>query len=376
MLDPDPGAAWPATYGAWADELPADLPADVAASRTHPTLAVGRSGRALVLDRSYVMLDNARLAAHLRAGGQRHRVGTVRHLVRADGGVGAVGAVLADGSMVRARVVVDATGARRRLVGDGARGPRAAQTAVGVVVDRPLPTAFMDWREDHGRTGWPTFLYVVDLGEGRTLLEETSLARRPGLPLAELRTRLDARLRARGIAVPPDAPVEHVAFPVDLPPAGGSGPVFTFGASAPLGHPATGYSLAAALRQADPVAEAITTSIGAGGVAAAAAARHVVWSPTARAVHHLRRRGLEALLALPPEGVGDFFELFLGLPVAHQRAYLSSRDDLVGVTRAMAALFAAADGPLRRHLMRWGGAPTGLAPPPPGVPEPPRDPLG
>ena len=31
---------------------------------------------------------------------------------------------------------------------------------------------------------------------------------------------------------------------------------------------------------------------------------------------------------------------------------------------AMAAVFAAADGPLKRHLVRWGGVPIGDAPPP------------
>ena len=75
----------------------------------------------------------------------------------------------------------------------------------------------MDWRPDHGEPGWPTFLYAVPLGGGAVLLEETSLARRPGLPLPVLRRRLHARLARHGITAPADARVERVRFPVDRP---------------------------------------------------------------------------------------------------------------------------------------------------------------
>ena len=96
----------------------------------------------------------------------------------------------------------------------------------------------MDWRPDHGESGWPTFLYAVPLGGGAVLLEETSLARRPGLPQPVLRRRLHARLARHGIAAPTDAPVERVRFPVDRPRHATPG-VLGFGAAAPLVHPAT-----------------------------------------------------------------------------------------------------------------------------------------
>lgn len=32
----------------------------------------------------------------------------------------------------------------------------------------------MDWRQEHDEDGWPTFLYVIPLGGGRVLVEETS----------------------------------------------------------------------------------------------------------------------------------------------------------------------------------------------------------
>ena len=79
----------------------------------------------------------------------------------------------------------------------------------------------MDWRPRSATratrrdVGWPTFLYAVPLGGGRVLLEETSLARRPGLPMPALRDRLLARLARYGVTPSPDAEVERVHFPVD-----------------------------------------------------------------------------------------------------------------------------------------------------------------
>ena len=68
----------------------------------------------------------------------------------------------------------------------------------------------MDWRPAPG-FDTSTFLYAVPLSEHRTLVEETSLARRPGLGLAELR----ARLAARGFSL--EGPVERVRIPLEAP---------------------------------------------------------------------------------------------------------------------------------------------------------------
>lgn len=233
----------------------------------------------------------------------------------------------------------------------GAEGVAAEQTAYGVVVDTgtaaPLVGAgealFMDWRPDHGEPGWPTFLYAVPLGGGAVLLEETSLARRPGLPLPVLRRRLHARLAHHGITPPADARVERVRFPVDRPRHSAPG-VLGFGAAAPLVHPATGFNVADALRLAPAVAEALAT----GGVPAA---RRLLWPARAVAVHRLRRIGLEALLRMPPADVPGFFETFFALPERHRRAYLSGRDDLAGHLAAMGALFGRADTRLRCRLV-------------------------
>jgi lycopene beta-cyclase len=121
--------------------------------------------------------------------------------------------------------------------------------------------------------------------------------------------------------------------------------VVGFGAAAPLVHPATGFSVATALALAPRLADAFA------GPGEAHAAAGVLWSPAARAVHMLRRRGLEALLRMPPAQVPDFFELFFALPQRHRWAYLTGRDDLNGMIGTMAALFAGSGWGLRARLV-------------------------
>ena len=359
---------------------------DVAALRTHLDARLAAAG---------VRVLTGRVAGHTeRAASPSARATAGRRRVGKRGKRS--GVVLTDGTWLTADVIVDAGGHRAPLsdLARGLRGPlsdrvddRAAldgppgrraschlaavpaglgkpaasprpgsgiaaeQTAYGLVVDAataapfvgPDEALFMDWRPDHGEPGWPTFLYAVPLGGDAVLLEETSLARRPGLPLPVLRHRLDARLARHGITAPPDARVERVRFPVDRPRHATPG-VLGFGAAAPLMHPATGFSVADALRLAPVVAEALAT----GGVPAA---QRRIWPARALAVHRLLRIGLEALLRMPPETVPGFFETFFALPARHRRAYLSDRDDLAGHLAAMGALFSHADVGLRRRLI-------------------------
>jgi len=348
LVDPTPDAPWRATYAAWLDELPEGLPPPVAIARgrviAHTTHA---------LDRRYAVLDVPALRAHLDA---RLDAAGVRIIAGRVSGHAGPAVVLADGTPLSARSVVDAGGHRAPLGGghhggNGAGPTAAEQTAYGVVVDTataaPIAAAesalVMDWRPEHGEPGWPTFLYAIPLGGGAMLLEETSLARRPGLPLPVLHRRLLARLARYGITPQADARVERVRFPVDRPRHATPG-VLGFGAAAPLVHPATGFSVADSLRLAPAVADDLAT----GGVRAA---QRRLWPARAVAVHRLRRIGLEALLRMPPEGVPAFFETFFALPERHRRAYLSGRDDLAGHLAAMAALFGHADINLRRRLV-------------------------
>ena len=307
-----PGHGWRATYGMWADEVSVLPPG----SRWVATRARG-GGR--WLPREYAVLDNESVLAACTYPG-------VEVLKARASAMTATSVALTTGE-VRHGMVFDATGARRG---------RVEQTAYGVVVPGPHETVFMDWRQP--ADGPATFLYAVPLPDGRVLLEETSLAREPGLGFTELRERLHARVgEVRG-------PVERVRFPVDVPPppprARGAIP---FGAAAGLVHPATGFSVADTFRLAPAVAD----TIGRGQ----RAVRRVIWPWRARLVYRLRLRGLATLLSLTTAEHEEFFDLFFALPARHQRAYLSGRADPAGTAAAMAALFRAAPSHLRRKMI-------------------------
>ncbi|MFI6866191.1 lycopene cyclase family protein [Nocardia sp. NPDC050406] len=322
VVDPNPDRRWSATYAAWADELPNWLPPTVIASSVDNPVAWTR--RRIDLRRRYVVLDTPALQDSLDLPGARIISARVADIPRPSRNR-PESARLLTGQVLTATRVVDARGIPRSP-------DRAEQTAYGVMVRRPdTETLFMDWRLDNGAApdAPRSFLYVVPLPDGTTLFEETCLAGRPALDLTELRTRLHHRLRSRGIEFTDSDPVERVRFPVE----GGTPGRRTFGAAGAFTHPATGYSVATALRTAD-----------------AFVAGHSLWPPTARAVHALRRAGLRALLGLPPADLPGFFDAFFALPVASQRAYLSGRDDLRGTAAAMSALFAALPWRLRRDL--------------------------
>jgi lycopene beta-cyclase len=297
IVDRHPHRIWTATYGAWADELPPHT----------PTKAVSTTVRAYareehLVPRDYVILDNARL-----------------HELPSD-----------------VKVLQHPAEARYTFNATGARKGRAEQTAVGTVIESDsTETTLMDWRNGD------TFLYTVPLGGNRVLVEETCLARRPGMPLSELRHRLHARSlpgTPLGELGELEAPEERVRFPLDAPRAEN----LAFGASAGFIHPATGYSVATSLALAPKVAQAVK---------AGENPRHVIWSRKARLVHALRKQGLEALLRMDADETLDFFEIFFRLPVELQRAYLSGREDVRGTTVAMVRLFRAAPWRLRTKLM-------------------------
>ncbi|MEU1981648.1 lycopene cyclase family protein [Nocardia sp. NPDC019395] len=317
-VDPNPRRRWQATYAAWTDELPPWLDdATVAATVAEP-IAYGAQAHAI--PRSYTVLNTARFQQSLDLTGATVIAGRAsalgRHTVTVD-----------SGRVLRAGRVIDARGLRRRP-------GRAEQTAYGIVVehlDQDIPALFMDWRSDNG-TGpgaARSFLYTIPLGGGSVLFEETCLVGAPPIGLDELARRLRHRLRVRGIPWQGDERVERVRFPV----VGGTPGAGRFGAAGGYMHPATGYSVAAALVAADDIA-----------------AGRPGPRITAHAVYRLRRAGLRALLALPPDELPRFFDTFFDLDVDLQRAYISGHSDLTGTVTAMTRLFAALPGRTRARL--------------------------
>jgi lycopene beta-cyclase len=332
LVAPSPGEPWHGTYGLWRDELP-DLPDDAIAAAPAHALGIGTSVH--LLDRDYLVVDNGGLRRWLTDPGVETVAGRI---VGAGGGT----VHLSGGGRLSAAVLVNATGGRRAGLG-------TEQTAYGLIVSAseakglvPDDTAvFMDWSRSAQD---PSFLYAVPLGGDRVLLEETCLARKPGLALDILAGRLRHRLVKAGILL--DGDEEFVRLPLDLP----RPRALSFGVAAGMIHPATGYALADSLRLAPAVAAALRDGLRAGAEHAVRAARHEVWPPAARSVHALRRFGLRAIRDMPAAALPEFFELFFQLPTELQRAFTSGRTDVCGTVSAMVALFGSAPWRLRARL--------------------------
>ncbi len=339
---------WPATYSLWADELdaaagPLGLDPARAGARYSPTVVRTAAGGERRLARDYARLRNDvvhaalldRLAAH---GGE---VVTGRVAAVLDGGT----AVLADGTRLTARTVLDARGG----------GPGTAQQrAWGEVVEGPVPdlvppggALLMDWAALADPALPPAFLYGLPLDDGTVLLEATSLAARPPLPLEGLRDRLAALLAAHGLRPAGDA--ERVAIPLDGAARPG-GAATRLGVAAGLLHPATGYSVAASLRLGPRVAAAV-----AGG----RDPHPVVRAARPRTTAALLGLGLEVLLPLDTAGTDAFFAAFFTLPERAWAAYLDVGSRPSAVAGSMARVFAALTPAQRARLLRGvaGGLP-------------------
>ncbi|SHG26901.1 lycopene cyclase (CrtL-type) [Geodermatophilus nigrescens] len=339
---------WPATYCLWADELDAaagPLGLDPAAARTtmaarySPTVVRTASGGERELTRGYARLRNdavhAALLDRFTAAGGRLVTGRVRGLLDDDGGEVAV---LADGTRLAARTVLDARGG----------GPATAQQrAWGEVVAGPVPdlvppdgALFMDWTALAAPGAPPAFLYGLPLDDGTVLLEATSLAARPPLPLADLRERLAALLTAHGLR--PAGGAERVAIPLDAAPRP-AGPGTPLGAAAGLVHPATGYSVAASLRLGPRVAAAL---------AAGRDPRPVVRAARPRATAALLGLGLEVLLPMDAAATDAFFGAFFTLPEQEWAPYLDGGSPPSAVAGTMARVFGALSPAQRARLLR------------------------
>ncbi|CAM3970580.1 lycopene cyclase family protein [Kibdelosporangium persicum] len=319
VVAPRPLRTWPATYGLWGDEL-AMLPPDVTAAE--PKVVRAYTNKPHVVARRYAILDNDRLLAALAK--------NVAVITGRVAGTAENGLELADGRTFKARTVVNAM---------GSRGGTAEQTAYGVIVPEevaapivaPGEAIFMDWRTEHN-----TFLYAMPLGQGKVLLEETALARRPAMDFQTLREALRQRLAPYGIKID-NTDAERVRFPLDVP-RPKRDQVLPFGAAAGFVHPASGYSVGEAFRLAPRIAAAI---------AAGEDAWPALWPARARLVHFLRHWGLEMVLSLSAAETRAFFELFFDLPPDAQRGYLSGRDDPAATMAAMIRIFRSASSRMR-----------------------------
>lgn len=361
IVAPHAPQAFPATYGAWLDDLPGW--AQVCAAHVWTDVRVYTGPQPTPLLRPYALLDNTRFLHVLldRAGPLTWTVGTVTHAAPGPDGWTVH---TREGHALSARFVVDAAGHAGSLRRPRHPGGAALQTAYGLTArfERP-PSApgamvWMDYRASHGPGETPTFLYAMHLGDDTYFVEETSLIARPAPTRAALRARLHERLRAQGTPPGEILHEEWVAFPMNAAAPEPPGPL-AFGAAGGMVHPISGFQVAGALRAAPLVAQAAAGALRAGRDPYAAAWA-ALWPPERRAAREVHLLGVQALLNLPPGQLAPFFRAFFALPPAAWHAFLDPDTPPGALARTMLRLFAALPGRTRVPLARAALATPGV----------------
>ena len=371
-----PDDEWNATYSTWIDDLQGveavgDHIDDVLGQRLE-TIAV-YTAQSVEIARPYGVFDNAKLRACLRDGVE-HMSGKVVDVRSPHGDRHRV--VSADGSELRARLVVDTSGwpsSFARLTGTT---PPAWQTAIGVVLTEP-PTGdlgrptLMDFRAVRGSgvdgrpssigpRGVTTFCYTLPVRDG-WLVEETVLAARPAVEPIALLARLAARLGRHPDDVLADSVrTEYVRIPLGGSRPGLDEPVVAFGAAAGYVHAATGFSVASSLRAAPRVASSVVAALeSTASVADSSVVAEAIWPAPLRRSRVLHDYGLELLLRLDDDEVRAFFGAFFALPIEQWRGYMRIDTPPSEVAAVMSKLFRASSWSMRRRLM--AGNPTTFA---------------
>ena len=390
----DARAPWPNTYGIWGEEVDALGLGHLLEHRWSNTLSYFGSGAADPADpanqatqhrRDYGLFNRSALQGQWLEACARGGVAILQgqatgfELEPACGGGGSSGeensgccmTVLrcADGSRLRTRLLVDATGHQPVFVQRPDAGPVAGQAAYGITGRFSAPPVeagqfvLMDYRCDHlsaaERAEPPTFLYAMDLGEGRFFVEETSLALAPPVPYATLKQRLERRLAHRGVAVLEVEHEEFCLFPMNLPLPDLQQPVLGFGGAASMVHPASGYMVGSLLRRAPAVAAAVAALLRAepqaGSARLAQAGWQALWPLELRRKHALYQFGLEKLMRYPEPQLRAHFATFFSLPNEQWYGFLANTATVPELLAAMVRLFATAPWSVKAALMAQRG---------------------
>jgi lycopene cyclase-like protein len=368
VIAPNPRAAWEANYCLWADELPEGAAGSV--ERTWGEVVVATPRGEQVIARPYAKLDGHSLAdsmwRDLDKGSARvidGRAVSVRHHSDASS------VLVSNDVEERARVVIDASGAESPFVARNIRQPAAFQIAYGVLLDArshpfdPSRAVLMDFRPaDADDNEPPSFLYALPLRDGRLFVEETSLAHRPAVSFELLRSRLQTRLIRWRLADCEVLATERCRIPMGVPLPEPRQHVVPFGAAASMVNPASGYSIAHALRKAEPAARAIAHALATSGrEEALAAGNTAVWPSADRAAWALYAVGLESLVAMTSEQTSAFFAGFFQMPQADWSDFLAGTLSAREVGRVMARVFRFVPPSVGWHLV-WTSVSTGAAP--------------
>lgn len=361
-----PDVGWSANYGVWAHEFEALGLGRFLGPVWSDALMVYGDDHTQATGRRYGRVAKVRLRSHLL--GELERLGVDLRWVRAvslDHDPIATRVGLEDGTTVRVRMVVDASGHKPAFVRREG-GPTTFQAAVGFLGAPsshpwdPDRMTFMDLRMDHVDDALgqavPTFLYTMPISAQRVFVEETSLVRGPAVPFPILLQRLRRRLDRLGVRMEETEATEMCLIPMNTPMPDLDQRVVGFGGAASMVHPATGYLLSRAFHTAPDLAAVLADGLDA-GVAPAALARdawRTIWTDDDRLRRDLHLFGSEILATLDADEQRRFFEAFFAMPTEVWSDYLAGRGEVGGVVRAMASMLYHSGFRIRWKLLRSG----------------------
>ncbi len=375
----DPKEPWPFTYGIWGKEVDGLGLGHLLEHRWRNTVSFFGEGslRNAALENQptnhnldYGLFDKKKLQSHwlsqCEEGSVKWHSGYASDL---NIGSNLSTVKTAKGDELQARLVIDASGYKPVFLKSNREGPVAVQTCYGVVGKFNIPPVekgqfvLMDYRCDHlsedARNEPPTFLYAMDMGDGRFFLEETSLGLAPPLTLETLKSRLDQRLAHRGLKI---ISLEHeelgLFLPMNLPLPDLHQPLLGFGGAAGMVHPASGYMVGGLLRRAPVVARALANAMSDQDASPALLASKgwaALWPKELIRKQALYQFGLEKLMRFEEEQLRDFFKSFFKLPREQWFGFLTNTLSVSELVRAMMTMYANAPWNVRWGLMGMQG---------------------
>ena len=274
-----------------------------------------------------------------------------------------------DGKTYSARLVVDATGYDPVFLKLKSCGPLAVQTCYGIVGSFSKPPlkkgqfVLMDYRNDHlneeQKKEPPTFLYAMDMGNGKYFLEETSLGLVNPLTMENLKERLEKRLSYRNISITSMQHEELGLFlPMNMPIPDFKQQVLGYGGAASMVHPASGYLIGNVLRRAPLVAKAISTAMHDKKLSTYNIARkgwESLWPKELIRKKSIYQFGLEKLMRFDEKLLREFFGSFFELPKTQWYGFLTDTLSLREIVYAMWIMFLKAPWSVKKGLMIMHG---------------------
>lgn len=356
----EPVAPWANSYGCWEGGARGlGLEGCIQSKFERPVVTSG-DGRSHELKAAYLRLDTVRLQ---RALTERCRTSAVHlqkgSVSRLEHSSSHTTAFIDTGAVVKARLVIDATGARSTLSQRSRTAPTGYQTAYGVwlrVAPNQVPAhmTLMDWRPVSAPAQLPSFLYAIPESSDRLFLQETCLATQEPVAFEILEQRLRERLAQLGLEGAEQTGIERCLIPMGsgLPLPGQE--VLPFGAAAGLIHPATGYQLTRSLRAAPLVADVIAATIRQSRRETIDQALGVLWSKQSRHAFAMYQMGLEVILSMNPAQLRVFMARFFLLPTPLWLSFMEGTLPARDIASAMWRVFMHSPTSLRLQLLQRG----------------------